>query len=67
MRPDNPTVRASGVRVVADAADRGQPAVPDLGPAPVPDQLTVLVFDAYRDGVGQGLTEELAAVRRGLP
>ena len=45
----------------------GQPAVPDLGPAPVPDQLTVLVFDAYRDGAGQGLNEELVTVRRALP
>ena len=45
----------------------GQPSVPDLGAAVVPDQLAVLVHDAYRAGVGSGLRSRLTALRRGLP
>lgn len=44
----------------------GQPAVPDLGPATAVDQLAVLVFDAYRSGLGEGLPERLADLRRAL-
>jgi len=44
----------------------GQPSVPDLGPATVPDELTVLVFDAYRAGLGAGLETQLADLRRAL-
>lgn len=44
----------------------GMPVVPDLGPAVVPDQLAVLAFDAYRAGVGDGLSEALADLRRAL-
>jgi hypothetical protein len=42
-------------------------AVPDLGPASVMDQLTVLVYDACRDGRGAGLDARLAELRRTLP
>ena len=44
----------------------GQPAVPDLGPATIPDQLAVLVHDAYRVDRGAGLDGELAELRRAL-
>lgn len=44
----------------------GRPPVPDLGPATIPDQLTVLVFDAYRIRRGDGVGEELAELRRSL-
>lgn len=42
----------------------GLPAVPDLGPSAVPDQLAVLVFDAYRAGLGDGVAAALADLRR---
>lgn len=44
----------------------GQPEVPELGPAVMPDQLAVLVFDAYRAGMGDGVAEALADLRRAL-
>ena len=40
--------------------------VPDLGPAVVPDQLAVLVCDAYAAGCGDGIDEHLAELRRAL-
>jgi hypothetical protein len=40
--------------------------VPDLGPAVVMDQLTVLVYDACAAGVGDRLAERLADLRRTL-
>ena len=43
-----------------------QPVVPDLGPAVVVDQLTVLVWDAYANGRGDGIPELLTAARREL-
>ena len=49
--------------------DVGHPqgvAVPDLGPAVVVDQLTVLVRDAYAAGCGDGIPELLARARRDL-
>jgi hypothetical protein len=52
--------------VLARHTPHGLPEVPDLGPAVVMDQLTVLVFDACRDGRATGLQEELAALRRSL-
>lgn len=42
------------------------PVVPDLGPAVVVDQVTVLVWDAYAAGSGDGIPELLAEVRRTL-
>ena len=42
-------------------AARGVPAVPDLGPAVVVDQLAVLVWDAYAAGRGDGIPELLTA------
>jgi hypothetical protein len=42
------------------------PVVPDLGPAVVVDQLTVLVWDAYAAGRGAGIPELLTAARREL-
>ncbi len=41
-------------------------AVPDLGPAVVVDQLTVLVWDAYANGRGDGIPALLTAARREL-
>lgn len=40
--------------------------VPDLGPAVVVDQLSVLVWDAYALGNGDGIPELLTAARRAL-
>jgi hypothetical protein len=40
--------------------------VPDLGPAVVMDQLTVLVYDACAAGDGAGLAHRLADLRRSL-
>lgn len=67
-----PLARAEeGMRRARPLLDRlsaglGLPPVPELGPAAVPDQLAVLVFDACRDGTGAGLAEELADLRRSL-
>jgi len=44
----------------------GLPEVPDLGPAVVMDQLTVLVYDTCRDGGAAGLEDVLADLRRSL-
>ena len=41
-------------------------AVPDLGPAVLMDQLTVLVYDACEAGRCEGLDERLATLRRSL-
>jgi hypothetical protein len=41
-------------------------AVPDLGPAVVMDQLTVLVYDACETGGQDDLTARLAELRRSL-
>jgi len=43
----------------------GRP-VPDLGPAVLMDQLTVLVYDACESGGQEDLTARLATVRRSL-
>ena len=56
-------------RLLADLAPRSAgPAaqVPDLGPAVVVDQLSVLVWDAYAQGNGDGIPEVLTALRRDL-
>ncbi|HYN30023.1 MAG TPA: hypothetical protein VES95_09155 [Dermatophilaceae bacterium] len=42
------------------------PAVPDLGPAVLPDQLAVLVWDACALGRGDGIPELLAGLRRAV-
>ena len=42
------------------------PVVPDLGPAVVVDQLTVLVWDAYANGRGDGIPLLLGTARREL-
>ena len=60
MRRARPLLAVLGARL-------GLPPVPDLGPAVVPDQLTVLVFDAYLAGLGSGVRSRLTALRRGLP
>ncbi|MCA1783435.1 MAG: hypothetical protein LC679_15045 [Intrasporangiaceae bacterium] len=44
----------------------GHAPAPDLGPAVIPDQLTVLVHDAYLGGVGEGVAQALATLRRSL-
>jgi hypothetical protein len=40
--------------------------VPDLGPAVVMDQLTVIVYDECAAGRTDGLVERLAELRRSL-
>jgi hypothetical protein len=55
--------------LLADLARRSAPgdgAVPDLGPAVVVDQLTVVVWDAYAAGRGDGIPGLLADLRRAL-
>ena len=52
---------------IAQASATPPPAVPDLGPAVVIDQLRVLVYDACAAGLGDGLEEALAGLRRSLP
>ena len=65
-----PSVRGL-VQSLADRVARArgvapQP-VPDLGPAAVMDQLTVMVFDAVRGRRGPaGLAADLAGIRRSL-
>ena len=56
-------------RLLDDLASRSAPhevVVPDLGPAVVADQLTVLVWDAYAAGRGDGIPTLLADLRRAL-
>lgn len=60
MRRARPLLADLGARL-------GRGPVPDLGPAAVPDQLNVLVFDAYRAGLGSGVRSRLTALRRRLP
>ncbi|HET7801202.1 MAG TPA: hypothetical protein VFL38_12325 [Humibacillus xanthopallidus] len=67
-----PSVRVL-VQSLADrvAGSRGAPArqVPDLGPAAVMDQLTVMVHDLFRARPGTdpaAVAEELAGIRRSL-
>lgn len=48
------------------SARLGRPSVPDIGPAVVPDQLTVLVYDAHLAELGEGVAERLAQLRRSL-
>jgi hypothetical protein len=60
-----------GVRRLLDDLARADPGsadvqVPDLGPAVVMDQLTVLVYDRCEAGAAPGLAERLAELRRGL-
>ena len=55
--------------LLADLGPRSAPvraAVPDLGPAAVADQLSVLVWDAYAAGRGDGIPALLSDVRRTL-
>ena len=69
-----PLVQAQGRmpllrRRLADLAPRSAEAtatVPDLGPGVVVDQLTVLVWDAYAGGRGDGIPELLTRARRDL-
>ena len=64
-----PTVRVL-LQALADEAGAasGMPpaAVPDLGPAVVVDQVRVLTFDAIQAGLGEGLADRLADLRRSL-
>jgi hypothetical protein len=56
-------------RLLADLAPRsvaGSVQVPDLGPAVVVDQVTVLVHDAYAAGRGDGIPVLLTRVRRAI-
>ena len=55
--------------LLADLARRSVPddgAVPDLGPAVVVEQLTVVVWDAYAAGHGDDIPALLADLRRAL-
>lgn len=60
-----PAVRA----VVETLAGRTAPGavVPDLGPGVLPDQLAVVVWDAYAADLGDGVADTLTALRRALP
>lgn len=67
-----PSVRVL-VQALADrvAGSRGGPSrqVPDLGPAVVMDQLTVMVFDLFEAQPGTepaSVADELAGIRRSL-
>jgi len=51
---------------VAEAGGRDPWPVPDLGPAAVMDQLTVMVYDAVESGFGATLADDLADLRRSL-
>ena len=68
--PVTPGIRTScapaTVQQVAGAQSVGVVEVPDLGPAVVVDQLSVLVWDAYAQGNGDGIPELLSALRRDL-
>ena len=50
----------------AAVGDPQQSEVPDLGPAVVVDQLTVLVWDAYATGAATASRELLTGARREL-
>lgn len=53
--------------VVADAEGRPRVEVPDLGPAVVMDQLTVMVYDTQRATSGDDIVAaELSELRRKL-
>jgi hypothetical protein len=55
--------------LLADLARRSAPGevtVADQGPAVVADQLTVVVWDAYAAGRGDGIPDLLADLRRAL-
>jgi len=56
--PERPQAEVAGAQEVAE--------VPDLGPAVVVDQLSVLVWDAYAQGNGDGIPDLLTAARRAL-
>lgn len=66
IAPQPPADRVFGRPEVAGAQSVGVVEVPDLGPAVVVDQLTVLVWDAYAQGNGDGIPELLSALRRDL-
>ena len=60
-----PSVRTA----LADLARRSAPGedVPDLGVEVLADQLSVLVWEAYVAGRGEGVADLLTALRRTLP
>ena len=66
IAPQPPADPVSGRRQVAGAQEVGVVEVPDLGPAVVVDQLTVLVWDAYAQGNGDGIPQLLTTLRRDL-
>lgn len=53
--------------VEAIAARSDDAAVPDLGPAVLPDQLAVVVWDACAAGRADGIHDALTGLRRALP
>ncbi len=58
-----PVLRAALTGLASRSAAGDVPAVPDLGPAVVLDQLTVLVWDAYAAGHGDGIPDLLTELR----
>jgi hypothetical protein len=60
LGPGNGGSQVGGSQEVAVAV------VPDLGPAVVVDQLSVLVWDAYAQGNADGIPALLTELRRGL-
>ncbi|WP_377644450.1 hypothetical protein [Oryzobacter terrae] len=62
-----PAVRAVLDDLATRTAATTGATVPDLGPAVVPDQLAVLVWDACAADAGEGVGDLLAGLRRALP
>ncbi|RNI23966.1 hypothetical protein [Flexivirga caeni] len=50
-----------------EAAGRERLAIPELGPATLLDQLTVMVYDARRAGLDELVSRGLTELRRSLP
>lgn len=61
---DHALERMPSVRLLVQSLAREW--VPDLGPAVVMDQLTVIVYDECAAGRTDGLVERLAELRRSL-
>jgi len=49
------------------SAGRAPLGIPDLGPATLLDQLTVMVYDARRAGLDEQVSRGLTQLRRSLP
>lgn len=61
---DHALSRMPAVRALVDELAGEQ--VPDLGPAVLIDQLTVMVYDTCAAGQAEGLADRLAELRRAI-